>query len=139
MEWNIMKFVVAATITVLLAACLAHAQPAEPSGTYISETGDTRVRIAKCGAAYCGTIVGVKGDAKDSNNPDPAKRSRSLVGVQMISDIRPSADGWTGSLYNPKDGKTYSGKMKLNGTSLELSGCVLGGLICRSQTWARAG
>jgi uncharacterized protein (DUF2147 family) len=114
------------------------AQSQDPSGTYLSETGDTRVRIARCGGAYCGTIVAVRGEAKDVNNPDAGLRSRNLVGVQMISNIRPSGDGFEGSLYNYKDGKTYSGRMNFSGgNAMQLSGCVLGGLICRSQTWTR--
>lgn len=116
----------------------AMAQNQDPSGTYLSESGETRVRIAKCGAAYCGTIVAVQGEAKDVNNSDPALRGRNLVGVRMISDIRPSGEGFTGQLYNYKDGKTYTGKMSFaGGNAMKLSGCVLGGLICRSQTWTK--
>jgi len=40
-------------------------------------------------------------------------------------------------LLNTEDGKTYSGKAKVTSARLELSGCVLGGLICRSQTWTK--
>lgn len=122
----------------VMLALPASAQPADPSGTYLSETGDTRVRIARCGGAYCGTIISVQGEAKDVNNPDPKLKARNLVGVQMISNIQPAADGFTGQLYNYKDGKTYNGKMSFaGGKAMQLSGCVLGGLICRSQTWAK--
>jgi uncharacterized protein (DUF2147 family) len=115
----------------------AQAQPSDPSGTYLSETGETRVRIAKCGAAHCGTIISAQGETKDVNNPDAELKSRSLIGVQMISDIRPAQDGFTGKLYNYKDGRTYTGKMTFAGKAMQLSGCVLGGLICRSQIWAK--
>ena len=122
----------------VMLALPASAQPADPSGTYLSETGDTRVRIARCGPAYCGTIISVQGEAKDVNNPDPKLKGRNLIGVQMISNIQPAADGFTGQLYNYKDGKTYNGKMSFaGGKAMQLSGCVLGGLICRSQTWAK--
>jgi Uncharacterized protein conserved in bacteria (DUF2147) len=60
------------------------ARSPDPSGTYLSEAGEFRVRVARCGAAYCGTIVSVQGDAKDLNNPDPNMRTRSLVGIRMI-------------------------------------------------------
>ncbi|HZH52589.1 MAG TPA: DUF2147 domain-containing protein [Microvirga sp.] len=132
-----MKSTTLAVLGLLALTGAAHAQVPDPSGTYLSESGETRVRIARCGQAYCGTIVGVQGDAKDANNPDPALRGRSLVGVQMISNLKPSGDGFTGQLYNYKDGKTYTGKMSFQGKSMQLSGCVLGGLICRSQTWAK--
>lgn len=133
-----MKNAIPAALGLVLLALPVQAQPADPSGTYLSESGDTRVRIAKCGAAYCGTIISVQGEAKDVNNPDPKLKGRNLVGVQMISNIQPSGDGFTGQLYNYKDGKTYSGKMSFaGGKAMQLSGCVLGGLICRSQTWAK--
>lgn len=128
----------------LLTAGAGQAQKAlnaDPSGTYLSESGETRVRIARCGPTYCGIIVAVQGEAKDVNNPDASLRDRNLVGVRMISDIQPEASGtgFAGQLYNYKDGKTYSGTLALlgKGDSLKLSGCVLGGLICRSQIWTR--
>jgi uncharacterized protein (DUF2147 family) len=133
-----MKQVVLAALGVLVLATPAFPQAQDPSGTYLSESGETRVRVAKCGNAYCGTIVAVQGEAKDVNNPDPKLKTRNLVGVPMISNIVPSGDSFTGSLYNYKDGKTYTGKMRFKGgNAMELSGCVLGGLICRSQTWTK--
>ena len=133
-----MKPALYAALGALALATPAMAQAQDPSGTYLSETGDTRVRIAKCGAAYCGTIVAVNGEAKDVNNPDPQLKTRNLVGVQMISNIQPAGEAFTGSLYNYKDGKTYTGKMSFKGgNAMQLSGCVLGGLICRSQTWTK--
>jgi uncharacterized protein (DUF2147 family) len=132
-----MKPTTLSILCLFLAFNTAQAQPSDPSGTYLSETGETRVRIAKCGAAHCGTIISVQGETKDVNNPDAGLKSRSLVGIQMISDIRPAQDGFTGKLYNYKDGRTYTGKMTFAGKAMQLSGCVLGGLICRSQTWAK--
>ncbi|PVE25185.1 DUF2147 domain-containing protein [Microvirga sp. KLBC 81] len=132
-----MKSLPLAALALFLLTGAAYAQALDPSGTYLSESGETRVRIAKCGQVYCGTIISIQGDAKDVNNPDANLRGRSLVGVQMISNIQPSGNGFTGQLYNYKDGKIYTGKMTFEGKSMQLSGCVLGGLICRSQTWAK--
>ena len=132
-----MKSLTLAALGLLIAAGAAQAQSVDPSGTYLSESGETRVKIAKCGAAYCGTIVAVQGDAKDASNPDAGLRSRSLVGVQMISDIKPAGEGFSGQLYNYKDGKTYTGKMSFEGKTMKLSGCVFGGLICKTQTWSK--
>jgi uncharacterized protein (DUF2147 family) len=133
-----MKQAILAAFGLALLALPAQAQSSDPSGTWLTQSGDTRVRIAKCGAALCGIIVSSTYQ-KDTNNSDPKLRERSMVGVQMISDIRPTGDGFSGQLYNPQDGKTYTGKLKvMSPTTLQLSGCVLGGLICRSQTWTRA-
>ena len=132
-----MKWKTLATLGALAVATSAHGQTGDPSGTWLSQSGETRVRIARCGGGYCGTIT-ASALAKDVNNPDATKRDRNLVGVQMISDIKPAGDGFSGQLYNIQDGKTYTGKLKLiDPNAMELSGCVMGGLICRSQTWTK--
>ena len=111
---------------------------AGPEGTWQSESGETKVRIAPCGADYCGTIVWAQDNGTDTMNPDPAKRAAPLVGTQMITRMKPSAGGFSGRLYNYKDGKTYSGKLQPIGNDrLKLSGCVMG-VFCRSQIWTRA-
>ena len=120
---------------------------ADPSGTWLTETGTSRVRIANCGGALCGTITWLKvpndpdtGKPKtDKNNADESKRSRPLIGVAIVLGMKPSgAERWSGQVYNAQDGKTYSGNLMQTGAdSLKLEGCALGGLICKSQTWTR--
>ncbi len=109
----------------------------DPAGLWVTETGQSKIRIAPCGGGYCGTIVAAPGKALDDKNPDPAQRGRSVIGVQILDARNPDKDGFSGSLYNPNDGKTYSGSMRLKDpTHLEVSGCVLG-FVCKSQTWTR--
>ncbi|MBD2748641.1 DUF2147 domain-containing protein [Microvirga sp. BT688] len=132
-----MRKAILAAFGLIMLALPAQAQSADPSGTWVTQSGDTRVRIAKCGAEYCGTIASSTYQ-KDTNNADPKLRDRAIVGVRMIWDLKQDGDGFTGQLYNPQDGKTYTGKLKVTGPkTLQLSGCVFGGLICRSQTWAK--
>ncbi len=122
---------------IALAMLSAMALAAEPTGTWLSQSGETKVRIAPCGSEFCGTIVWVKSDTKDVNNPDPSLRGRSLVGVGMVFGMKPAGNGYSGKLYNFTDGKTYSGKLKTVGSDrLELSGCVMG-VFCKRQTWTR--
>ena len=116
-------------------------------GNWLTENGRSRVRIADCGGALCGTIVWLKeptdpdtGKPKtDKNNADAGKRGRPLVGVPIVLSMKPSgADKWTGQVYNAEDGKTYSGTLTAQGpNALKLEGCALGGLICKGQTWTR--
>ena len=120
---------------------------ADPVGTWLTQTGTSRIRIADCGGALCGTIVWLKepndpdtGKPKtDKNNSDAAKRNRPLIGVQIVLGMKPAgADKWTGQVYNAEDGKTYSGNLTFTGgNSLQLQGCALGGLVCKGQTWTR--
>jgi uncharacterized protein (DUF2147 family) len=132
-----------ATIVLLAATMLAGlgggATRADPTGTWLTQSGETRVRIAPCGAASCGTVVWRKAPGTDVKNPDPAMRNRPIVGIQMFSGVKKTGDNeWTGELYNFEDGRTYTGKLGMQGDDrLKLSGCVLGGLVCRSQIWTR--
>ncbi|MCJ2086498.1 DUF2147 domain-containing protein [Methylobacterium sp. E-005] len=121
-----------------LGAVNGPAWAADPAGIWLTETGSSRIRIAPCGGGYCGTIVSAPGKALDAKNPDPALRSRSVVGVQILDARQKDASGYSGSLYNPNDGKTYSGSMRLTGpTTLEVSGCVMS-VFCKRQSWTRA-
>ena len=77
----------------------------------------------------------------DKNNADASKQSRPLIGVPIVLGMKPSGtpDKWSGQIYNAEDGKTYSGNLIMQGpNSLKLEGCVLGGLICKGQTWTRS-
>jgi uncharacterized protein (DUF2147 family) len=111
----------------ILATVTAAPALADPSGTWLRDNGNSRVRIASCGSNLCGTIVWLK-DAEG-----PAK-----VGQRVFYDMAPNGtNSWSGKAFNPEDGKTYSGRMSLSGSTLTTSGCVAGGLICRSVTWRR--
>ncbi len=44
---------------------------------------------------------------------------------------------WKGAAFNPEDGKTYTGELRVSGDRLKTSGCVLGGLICKTINWTR--
>ena len=131
-------------VAAVLLASSVHPVSAQPArgggavGTWLSQSGETRVRLGPCGAQMCGTIVWVKSPGKDVHNPDAAQRSRDLVGLRMIT-MAPNGDAqWKGTLYNYTNGQTYSGTMKLSGqNTMELSGCVMGGIVCRAQTWTR--
>jgi len=120
----------------------------DPTGTWLTENGRSKVTIANCGGALCGTIVWLKepndpatGKPKtDVHNSDAAKQSRPLLGVAIVLGMKPSgtADKWVGEVYNPEDGRTYSGSITLKGTNqLDLQGCALG-IFCKTQTWSRA-
>jgi len=119
---------------------------ADPSGTWLTQNGASRIKLSDCGGAICGTIVWLKepnddnGKPKtDKNNSDQSKRGRPLIGVQIVLGMKPAGtDKWSGQVYNAEDGKTYSGNLTFSGGgSLQLQGCALGGLVCKGQTWTK--
>ncbi|MEZ5839984.1 MAG: DUF2147 domain-containing protein [Hyphomicrobiales bacterium] len=136
---SVTKFMATAAILTCLSSGAALA--ADVTGIWLSASGETKVRIAPCGGSLCGTVVWAKGDPLDAENPDAGKRSRPVAGIQMLSGLKSTGknEEYAGKLYNYKDGKTYDGKMSLaSADKLKLSGCVLGGMICKSQTWSRS-
>jgi uncharacterized protein (DUF2147 family) len=143
-----MKRHILAAAALLMLTGTGTAMAADPIGTWLTQGGNSRIRIADCGGALCGTIVWLKEpndpDTKkpktDKNNSDAAKRSRPLIGVQIVLGMKPAgADKWTGQVYNAEDGKTYSGNLTYSGgNALQLQGCALGGLVCKGQAWTKA-
>lgn len=112
----------------MLLGLAAPALAQDVAGTWLRDTGASKVRFAKCGEAMCGTISWLR------DTSGPAK-----LGQRIFYDMKPSDAGkWSGSAFNPEDGKTYLGTMSLAGDTLTTSGCVLGGMICRSVKWSRA-
>ena len=123
----------------LTTAASVQASAPAPFGTWMTKEGDSRIRISSCGKALCATIVWTKEPGTDGQNPDPGLRSRNIVGVDLSRDMQPDGSGgWLGSIYNPDNGKTYRATMRRRGESeLEVGGCILGGLLCGSDTWLR--
>jgi uncharacterized protein (DUF2147 family) len=137
----------AALTGALAVAPLRPAIAADPAGTWLTETGTSRIRIADCGGALCGTVVWMKEPIDpethqprlDKFNADTAKRGRPLMGVTIVLGMKPSGpEKWSGQVYNAEDGKTYTGHISMQGAgALKLEGCALGGLICKAQNWTR--
>lgn len=145
MNTNVLR---AATIAAaVLAASPAPSLAADPIGNWITEAGKATIRVTDCGGALCGTIVSLRepndpqtGRPKvDKHNADASKRSRPIVGVQILISVKPDGfNKWTGQVYNPEDGKTYPASVTLqNARTLKVQGCTLGGIICRTNTWTR--
>ena len=58
--------------------------------------------------------------------------------VIMCGAKKTGPNKWKGNLTSTEDGQTYTGYVKLTSkTRLSLDGCVLGGLICKNESWTR--
>jgi uncharacterized protein (DUF2147 family) len=132
--------------TPVLAALLLASAPASaaPSifGRWVTEDRSALIRIDRCGARLCGSIERVlnpKAPTHDVNNPDPALRTRPLVGVPVLAGFSGSGAKWDGGeAYDPKAGRSYHSRLALeDGNRLRVTGCVL--FLCRSLIWTREG
>ncbi len=60
------------------------------------------------------------------------------VGEKVVFDVKPQADGTLkGSGFDPQRNVKFSVNIQVSGDSMTTSGCGLGGLICKSQSWTR--
>ena len=139
---------VIAIFAALLAAPPARAQGAgEPTGIWLTQAGDARVRVSKCGGGICGVIVGLKQPIDpatgkpqvDDKNPNPALAKRPMIGLPLFSGMHATGPGkWSGRIYNADDGSTYASNVAVTGPdTLRVEGCL--GAFCGGETWTRVG
>jgi len=141
-------------VAVLLAAVGAHGAGAgDIRGNWKTEKGESLVEIFACGEALCGKVVWLKDplytDNKDGpvgtpivdrKNPDPALRSRPIIGLRIMEGFTSQGDDeWAGgTIYDPKSGKTYRGRIRrASPDRLELRGYIGIPLFGRTSVWTR--
>ena len=121
---------------------------ASPEGKWLSEDGGTKVQISTCdGNKLCARLVWLDrpvdpttGKPKtDKLNPDPAKRERPLIGLEVVHALAPNGPNtWSGLIYNADDGHTYKANLKVESEGIaKVKGCVLA-VLCKTHTWTRA-
>jgi len=133
----------------LAVAALLVAQPVwavdDPIGTWLTQAGDAKVKVSKCGGGLCGTVVWLRQPmdtdtgkpAVDNKNPNRQLATRPIMGLQLFSGM--AADGpnkWSGRIYNADDGQSYESHISVAGPdALKVEGCV--GSLCGGETWTR--
>ena len=143
----------AAVAAMLLLACARSAAAdgalaSDVAGRWATPGVSAIVELSPCAAeraTLCGTIrwlweaVDDRGRPRlDSRNMDATLRSRPLLGLAILSGLKPrQAVGWEGRIYNPEDGQSYRATVSRRGAdTLVVEGCVLFG--CQKQVWWKA-
>jgi uncharacterized protein (DUF2147 family) len=135
-------------LAAMFGAPAAHAQAGgEAIGVWLTQAGDARVRVSKCGGGICGVVVGLREPINpatgrpqvDDKNPNPALRNRPMIGLPLFSGMQATGPNrWSGQIYNADDGSTYVSHVSLAGPDmLRVEGCI--GALCGGETWTRAG
>jgi uncharacterized protein (DUF2147 family) len=126
----------------LLASSVAPAFAVDPTGDWRVADGVANIRVAQCNGSMWGVVAWEKeAGGRDTNNPDPAKKTRPTLGMPILIDMKKKAgaDQWEGQVYNAKDGQLYSSTITPTGSDqLEIKGCVLG-FLCGGESWTRVG
>ena len=132
--------------------CFA-AGEADIAGQWSVADGKSRVEIARTAdGRFEGKVCWLKdpaylaGDTEagvlrhDRKNPDASLRTRPIIGLAIMKAFKFDGKGqWTGgTVYDPKEGKTYRGKMWLaDDQTLELRGYIGVPFLGRTEKWHR--
>lgn len=128
-------------------ASSARAELAE-AGLWYDDTGKGAVELVPCGAKLCGRIAWLKDTVNaegnplvDRYNPNPARRTTPICGLQVIGDVQKLPEGtWDqGWIYDPKTGSSYNVTLTLQGPDqLKVTGYKGIKLLSKSFIWTRA-
>jgi uncharacterized protein (DUF2147 family) len=147
---SVFLFVASFALTTLVPA-IATAQDYKADdivGTWLNEEGTGQIEIFKIGSSYYGKINWLKepidtvtGKPRtDKENPDPALKNKPLLGlVNLKGFVFDGDDEWEdGTIYDPKNGKTYKCYMKFEDPSkkkLKIRGFIGISLLGRTTYW----
>lgn len=126
-----------ASVLVAIGLTTTTAVAADPTGEWLVQDKDAKVKIENCRGAYWGVISWEKDPGGvDSKNPDTAKRGRPTLGLPIILAMKPNGSKWEGQIYDPNRGSTWTANIALASADvLEVKGCL--GPICLGQKWTR--
>jgi len=110
-----------------------------------AKTGKIQIYKARDGKFY-GKIVWLQEPNRDGkpkldmNNPDKARQSDPELGLLILKGFKKDGEfGYEdGTIYDPKNGKTYSCKMTRKDDGLHVRGYICFSLLGRTETWTKA-
>lgn len=110
-------------------------------GTYMTDKNEGMVEITKRGTKYYGILTWTKTPGKlDANNPDKKQQTEKLAGKEILKDFDfDGKDLWSnGTIYDPKNGKTYSCKITRDEKgNLNVRGYIGVSMLGRTTFWVK--
>jgi len=103
----------------MLGATTVHAAAEPIVGNWKRANGTILKYASAGGTKYCGTVM--SGEYKG----------------QSIGCMSGTGGKYKGKVKKLDEGKTYTGKATASASKMSLSGCVLGGMICKSEQLTR--
>ena len=118
-------------------------------GTWLNQEATGKIQIFKQNGKYFGKLVwlrtpldSITGQPRtDKENPDVKMKSAPLIGLVNLKNF--AFDGtqeWSnGTIYDPKNGKTYSCKISFeNANKLKIRGFIGLSLLGRNTLWTKS-
>jgi uncharacterized protein (DUF2147 family) len=138
MRWVKSGLALSAMVAAVSAAPPASASdPSFTYGVWRNPKNSVHVEIKPCGGgSACGNVVwatdDAKADARKGGTPN-------LIGLQLLRDFQLQKNGsWKGKVFVPDLNMTFNGTADFpDATTMKAKGCLIGGFLCKSQTWRR--
>jgi uncharacterized protein (DUF2147 family) len=114
------------------------APPRDPTGDWFTEDKTGVIHVGPCGTDICGSIVGISKWAPDGSPPKDTE-GRSQCQLVFIHDMKPGDDGRRhGTVTDPRDGKTYTAQLWIDGEGdLRLRGYIGLPILGSTQIWTK--
>jgi len=134
-------------VPMFVARTMSYAQSDPVEHLWYNDEKTAKIQIYKAvDGKFYGKIAWLKEPNRDGkpkldmNNSDKARRNDPELGLLIIKGFKKSEDNLyeDGTVYDPKNGKTYSCKMTLEGDHLNVRGFVGFSLLGRTAKWVRA-
>src|SRR5688572_5561673 len=126
-------------ISILFASLALFAAPASAQaieGQWTNYKRNVVVQVERCGPAYCGRVIQASAKAQEKARKGGTPK---LVGTQILTGLKPVGDGrYRGKAFVPKRNIHATATVRqLSANVMQVSGCVLGGLLCDNENWTR--
>lgn len=139
MRFNVNVYLIA-LFTYLSIGLNAQIKAVDIIGNYMIPSKDGAIQIFEKGGKYYGKIVLYKDPNKlDINNPKKENQGRKILGLCILNDFSFDGEKWeNGTIYDPKNGKTYSCKITMNVTGdLNIRGFIGVSIIGRTEVFTK--
>ena len=133
-------------LSISMFSITSFAQKDKIEGVWLNEEGTAKVKIylAKNKKFY-GKIVWLKEPLRDGKpkldreNPDEDKQKEPILGLLILKGFEKDGDDEyeDGTIYDPKNGKTYSCVITHNGDKLDVRGYIGFSWIGRTTVWTK--
>ena len=117
----------AMTFAAAMSAGSALAASTPLDGNWARGDGNAKVVIKPCGSDMCAVNTWIK----------PGHESEK-VGDKLVMTISQDSDSsYSGKAFDPQRNMTYKLSIDVSAKAMTTKGCVLGGVLCKSQNWTR--
>ena len=131
-----MTRVLSAAATALALAATPAAAQANIEGHWTNPKHTTLVRVSRCdGGSYCAIVL--KAPAKAQANARKGG-TEHFIGTEILH-VRDSGGGlYKGKAFDPESNMHVPATVRfVDAATIEIQGCALFGLVCKTQRWTK--